>query len=105
MKIAITSSGNTLQSVVDQRFGRCPFLVIYDSESKGVEFLPNPNQNATDGAGPATVQMIASRNVGKIISGEFGQKVKPLLDSLKIQMIIIKEPRQTIKDIIEMISH
>jgi len=33
------------------------------------------------------VQLVASRNVKKIVSGEFGMKIKPLLDSLKIQMI------------------
>jgi len=104
MKIAITSTGNSIGSKIDQRFGRCSYFVIYDTEDKGIEFLPNPNKEAQEGAGPASVQLVASRNVQKIISGEFGIKIKSLLDSLKIQMIMIKEPEKTIQEIIDMLN-
>jgi len=43
--------------------------------------------------------------VDKVISGEIGAKVKSILDSLKIQMILIKEPEKKLKDIIEMLNH
>jgi len=105
MKVAITSSGNTLESKLDQRFGRCSFFVIYDTETKGMEFIPNPNKDAQEGAGPASVQLIASRNVNKIISGEFGIKIKPLIDSLKIQMIALKDSDKSITEVIEMLNH
>ncbi len=104
MKIAITSTGNTQESTIDQRFGRCAYFVIYDTENKAVEFIPNPNKDAEEGAGPASVQLVASRNVSKIVSGEFGIKIKPLLDSLKIQMIVLKEPEKQIKQIIEILT-
>ncbi|MGQ9846892.1 MAG: NifB/NifX family molybdenum-iron cluster-binding protein [Bacteroidales bacterium] len=105
MKVAITSTGNTLESTIDQRFGRCAYFVIYDTETKAIEFIPNPNKDAEEGAGPASVQFIASHNVSKIVSGEFGMKIKSLLDSLKIQMIVLKEPEKKIKEIIEMLNH
>lgn len=105
MKIAITSTGNSTDSIIDQRFGRCSYFVIYDTESKSIEFIPNPNKEAEEGAGPASVELVASRNVKKIVSGEFGIKIKSLIDSLKIQMIVIKEPTKRIKDIIEMLHH
>jgi len=105
MKVAITSSGNTMESKLDQRFGRCSFFVIYDSETKGMEFIPNPNKDAQEGAGPASVQLVASRNVSKIISGEFGIKIKSLIDSLKIQMIALKDSDKSINEVIEMLNH
>jgi len=105
MKVALTSTGNSLESKLDQRFGRCSYFVIYDSETKGIEFIPNPNKDAQEGAGPASVQVVASRNVQKIISGEFGIKIKSLLDSLKIQMIVIKEPEKKIEEIINMLNN
>ena len=105
MKIAITSTGNTLDSKLDQRFGRCAFFVIYDTETKGMEYIPNPNIDAQEGAGPASVQLVASRGVNQIISGEFGIKIKSLLDSLKIQMIVYKEPEKKIADIIKMLTN
>ncbi|HDP54145.1 MAG TPA: hypothetical protein ENN24_00410 [Bacteroidetes bacterium] len=105
MKIAITSTGNTLDSKIDERFGRCTYFVVYDTESKATEFIPNPNKEAENGAGPASVQLVASRNVEKIVSGEFGMKIKSLVDSLKIQMIVVKEQNKTVADIIEMLNH
>lgn len=104
MKAAITSTGNSQESKLDQRFGRCAYFVIYDTETRGIEFIPNPNKEAQEGAGPASVQLVASRNVQKIISGEFGIKIKSLLDSLKIQMIMIKEPEKIIQEIIDMLN-
>lgn len=105
MKIAITSTGNTLDSKVDERFGRCSYFVIYDTESKSTEFIPNPNKEVENGAGPASVQLVASKNVTKIVSGEFGMKIKSLVDSLKIQMIVVKDQSKTITDVIEMLNH
>jgi predicted Fe-Mo cluster-binding NifX family protein len=104
MKIAITSTGDSLDSKLDERFGRCSYFVVYDTESKSTEFIPNPNKEAENGAGPASVQVVASRNVGKIVSGEFGMKIKSLVDSLQIQMIVVKEPK-TIREIIQMLEH
>lgn len=104
MKIAITSTGNTLESKLDERFGRAAWFVIYDKESKSTEFVPNPNKDVEQGAGPASVELVASRNVNKIVSGEFGAKIKPLLDSLKIQMIVVKE-NKTVNEIINMLNH
>ena len=105
MKVAITSTGNSLESSVDPRFGRCAFFAIYDTESQGIEFIPNPAKEAEEGAGPKAVQMVASREAKKIVSGEFGMKIKPLLDSLKIQMIVVKDPGKRIQEIIDMLNH
>ena len=105
MKVAITSTGQSLESTIDQRFGRCAFFVIYDTETGGVEILPNPNRDAEEGAGPASVQLVASKEVQKIVSGEFGVKIKSLLDSLKIQMVVYKDPDKTVKSVIYMLNN
>ncbi len=105
MKVTISSTGDNLESKIDQRFGRCAYFVIYDTESKAIEYIPNPNKDLEEGAGKAAVQLLSTRNVQKIISGEFGIKIKPLLDSLKIQMIVIQNQSLRIKDIIEMLNY
>jgi predicted Fe-Mo cluster-binding NifX family protein len=105
MIIAITSTGNTLNSKIDQSFGRCAYFVIYNTESRGMEIIPNPNKEAEEGAGIASVKLVSSRHVNKIVSGEFGIKIKSLLDSLKITMIMLKDPDKKISEIIEMINH
>lgn len=105
MKIAIASNGNTLESNLDKSFGRCAYFIIYDKESKAVEYIPNPNKDLEENAGPASVELVASRSVTKIISYEFGMKIKPLLDSLKIQMIVLKDPKKSLREIFEMLNH
>lgn len=105
MKIAITSTGNNLESKLDQRFGRCSYFVIYDTDNDGLEFIPNPNKDISEGAGPASVQIVASRNVQKIVSGEFGMKIKSLLDSLRIQLVMLKDTDKSVSEIIEMLKN
>ena len=103
MKVAITSSGNTVEAQLDQRFGRCAFFAILDTESKQVEFVENAGKSAEEGAGPAAVATVAKYGVEKIVSGEFGFKIKSMLNDLKIQMVMLKES-VTVKELIEMLE-
>jgi predicted Fe-Mo cluster-binding NifX family protein len=105
MKIAITSTGNTLEAKIDSRFGRCAYFVIFDTESQATEFIPNPNKENVEGAGPASVQFVASRGVKKVVSGEFGAKVKTIFDQLQIQLIVINDSDKTVSGIIELLNH
>lgn len=105
MKAAITSTGNTLDSLLDQHFGRCEYFVVYDTETRSIEFLPNPYKTLEEGAGYSAVQLLATKGVNKVISGEFGLKVKPILDSRKMQMIILKDPNKRINGILELLNH
>ncbi len=105
MRVAITSQGNSLESKLDQQFGHCKYFVIYNNETKAIEIFPNPHSNAEEQAGTLAVKLLSDKEVNKIVSGEFGVKIKPVLDSLKIQMIIYKKENVTIGEIIEMLNH
>ena len=104
MKIAMASTGNTLESNIDSSFGRCAWFIIYDTDNGAMEFIPNPNKDMEEHAGQAAVELISTRNVSKIISGEFGNKIKPLLDSMNIQMIVVKDADKRISHIIELLN-
>jgi predicted Fe-Mo cluster-binding NifX family protein len=104
MKVAITSSGNSLDARIDRRFGRCLFFVIYDIASGGYEIVPNPNANKVEGAGPAAVQLVAEKGVKKVVSGEFGAKIKSLFDQLQIQLITVPEEETTVKQVVELLE-
>lgn len=105
MKVAITSTGNSPEAKIDSRFGRCSYFVIYDTETHATEYIPNPNKENVEGAGPASVQVIASKGAAKVVSGEFGAKVKSLFDSLQIQLVVLSDPEKKISEIIEMLNH
>jgi predicted Fe-Mo cluster-binding NifX family protein len=104
MKVAITSTGNALSSKLDSRFGRCTYFVIYDTETQATEYIPNPNKDHVEGAGPASVQLVASRGVKKVVSGEFGAKVKSIFDQLQIQLIVLSDPDKCVNDVIDLLN-
>jgi predicted Fe-Mo cluster-binding NifX family protein len=105
MKIVITSCGNSPDAIIDHHFGRCAYFVFYDTETRSMEYLPNPYKELEEGAGSSAVNLIVSRGVVKCVSGELGIKVKPLLDSLKIQMIVLRNQEKTIQEIINLLNH
>lgn len=72
MKICITSTGNNLDSLVSPRFGRCPYFLIIDTESRKVEAVENKSVSAVRGAGVAAVQTISNLGCGVVITGNVG---------------------------------
>ena len=103
MKVAITSSGNTAAASLDQRFGRCAYFAIYDTDTQELAFVENSAKNADSGAGPAAVAIVAAQGVQKIVSGEFGFKIKGMLDDLNIQMVMVKDDK-TVEEIIALLA-
>ncbi len=103
MKIAISSTGFDLESFIDSRFGRCLCFVIYDSETRSIEFLPNPNRENSEGAGPSSAQYVINKGVQLVISGEFGVKVRNIFDSLQIGYKIIENDKTTVSEVIDKI--
>lgn len=51
MQIAITSTGTTMDSPVDPRFGRSPYIAFLDLETGELEALVNPFEEASGGPG------------------------------------------------------
>jgi len=47
---------------------------------------------------------VAAKEVEKIVSGEFGYKINSLLESLRIQIVVYKEPEKTVKAVIDMLN-
>jgi predicted Fe-Mo cluster-binding NifX family protein len=104
MKVAITSKGNTSEAYLDNHFGRCAFFVIVDTVSGSIEFVPNPNKDKIEGAGQLSVQLLVSKGITKVISGEFGIKVKSLFDQSHIQLIMMNNPDKKVRDVVELLS-
>ena len=62
-KICVTSSGPTLESVDDPRFGRCAYFIIADPETLDFEDISNDAAMASGGAGVRAAQTVAAQNV------------------------------------------
>jgi len=86
MKLCITSTGTSLDSNVDPRFGRCPYFIIYDTDSGTFESIENASRQAMGGAGIQAGQFIASKEVVAVITGNFGPNAFRVLQTAKIKM-------------------
>lgn len=72
MKIGISSTGNDINSALDIRFGRCSYFAIYDTDTNSAQFIQNPAQSASGGAGTAAAQEMINNDVEAIITGNMG---------------------------------
>ena len=72
MKIGISSTGENLDANVDQRFGRCKYFIIVDTESMEFEVLSNGSAMAFGGAGIQAAQTIARTGAKVVVTGGVG---------------------------------
>jgi predicted Fe-Mo cluster-binding NifX family protein len=86
MKIAISTSAASLDSLVDPRFGRAARFVFFDTEAQEWMTFPNPALNAKSGAGVHAAQSIARHGAQVAISGDFGPKAYETLSAAGVQM-------------------
>jgi len=75
MKVVVTSLGETLESPVDQRFGRARYFVLYDTESEEWSAHDNKqNLEAAQGAGIQAGQTVVNLGAEVVITGHCGPK-------------------------------
>lgn len=86
MKIAIATSGRTLESLVDARFGRCLNFLIVDSQTNEFEVMENTAQQAFRGAGISAAQMVVNQGVKAVIAGNFGPNAVNVLNRSGIKI-------------------
>jgi len=98
MKICITSSGSGLDSLVDPRFGRCPFFIFIDDENeKKFSAVKNPGIDSLRGAGVQSAQTIISQKAEVVITGNIGPNSLEVLNNSGIK-IFQAAPEAKIKD-------
>ena len=87
MRIAVSATGPTLDTDVDPRFGRCSYFIIVDPDTMEFEEVENSSAMQAGGAGIATGQMIASKDVQVVLTGNCGPNAHQVLSSVGIQVI------------------
>jgi predicted Fe-Mo cluster-binding NifX family protein len=88
MKVAVSASGPTLDSEVDPRFGRCPFLLVVETEGMVSEVLENPALSAPGGAGVQAAQAVAGMGVKAVITGNCGPNAYEALSAAGIEVTV-----------------
>jgi predicted Fe-Mo cluster-binding NifX family protein len=72
MRIAVSSTGDSLESEASSLFGRCPYYLLVETDSMDFEAVPNPAVNASGGAGVKASQFIVEKNIAAVLTGRVG---------------------------------
>ena len=99
MKIAISSSGKTLDSPLDPRFGRCAWFLVIDPADMSYEVFDNQNAAQSSGAGIQAAQFLADKNVSAVITGHIGPNAVQTISAAGIE--IFAQEQGTIKEVVE----
>ncbi len=91
MKIAISSSGKTLDDRLDRRFGRAAAFIIYDFDDESFSVVDNEqNLNAAQGAGIQAAQHVVNAGAGALVTGHTGPKAFKVLETAGIPVYLAK---------------
>lgn len=88
MKVAVSTTGNDLNALVNPRFGRCQQFVIVNTETMKFEVLENPNIAASGGAGIQTAQLLAEKGVQAVLTGNCGPNAFTTLQAAGIKVFV-----------------
>ena len=100
---AITSAGKTEKSFMDLRFGKCENVVIFNVNKNQYSIVENPYKDS-ENSGLKLVSYLKELGVTSIITGEIGPKVSTLLETEKLQLILLHEEKIKIEEIMDRIN-
>ncbi|MBL7186443.1 MAG: 4Fe-4S binding protein [Phycisphaerae bacterium] len=88
MKIAVTSTGPTLDDNVEARFGRCVYFLIVDTDTMEYEAIENPNIALGGGAGIQSAQLMSEKGVMAVLTGNCGPNAFNVFGQTGIQVVV-----------------
>lgn len=104
MKVAVTSTGNSVDSEISSVFGRCPYFIIAEIEDGNIKedsATENPAKNDR-GAGIKAAQFIANQDVKTLISGAVGPNAFDIIKQVGIKVYKIQSG--SVKDNIKLLN-
>ncbi|MEA4968653.1 hypothetical protein SDC9_153429 [bioreactor metagenome] len=85
MKIAVSATGQNKESILDRRFGRCDYFLIFDTENGEVKAIGNNGVLSGGGAGIAAASQVIEENAEAIITGNLGPNAFELIEKAGIK--------------------
>ncbi len=99
MKIAITSNGANLDAPTSPVFGRCPMVVLVETETLQFEAIENPAIAAPSGAGIQAAQLVVERGAQAVVTGNVGPNALDVFQSASVPIYLFNGG--TVRDAVE----
>jgi predicted Fe-Mo cluster-binding NifX family protein len=100
MKIAISSTGDSLDSLVDPRFGRSNKFIVIDTDTMNLQVVENTSIYSAHGAGIGAAQKVASMGVKAVITGNVGPNAQSALSASGVEIYTILQG--TVRDAVDL---
>ncbi len=99
MKIAVCAKTEGMESVVDDRFGRAEYYVIFDTNKLVGETVENSAKGEPAGAGGSAVRLLSNHNVEVILVPELGPKAVDAVNGFEMKAYRYAD-RKTVRETI-----
>lgn len=89
MKIAVSSTGKSLDGKVNDVFARCPYFVVVEIENEKIqktEIIENRISDQLGQAGISAAQLMAENNVKAVIAKNIGPRAMDALNQFNIEI-------------------
>ena len=86
MKVAVSSNGDSLETQLDPRFGRCAFFLVVNPDDMSFEAFNNESAAQGGGAGIQAAQFLASQGVDAVITGNCGPNAVQTLAAAGVEL-------------------
>lgn len=86
MKIAIPVDDKNMEASVCISFGRTPYFLIYDTESKGSLFFENSAAASQGGAGIKAAQFLVDNKADVLLTPRCGENAAQVIKAADIKM-------------------
>jgi predicted Fe-Mo cluster-binding NifX family protein len=101
MKLVISAQNPFLESHIDSRFGRSPWLILFNTETNQWEAFQNPGANQSGGAGVVAAQLVVDQKADVVISGDFGPHAATAFQAAKIEMRLFTKTTATVQEAVD----
>ena len=85
MKVAVSAKKEDETADIDERFGRCPYFVIVDTDEMEYKAIENEHAKESHGVAPQVVQLLSGMDIEAVITGNVGPNGYQTLESAEIE--------------------
>lgn len=101
MILIISAQNSALESQIDSRFGRSPWLILFDTETNQWEAFENPGASQSGGAGVAAAQFVVDQKANVVMSGDFGPNAARAFQAANVEMRLFIENTVTVQEAVD----
>lgn len=103
MKIMIPSREDRLDSLMDERYGRAAYFIIYDTDANDFEAIKNPYLNDRGGVGVSVAKLCVEKGADAAVAEHFGPNTLEILKPANVKLF--QASVGTVKDIVDKLTN